>query len=527
MPTPDWMTNPDAYGSPAGAPQKEPEPFSPEDLARYGVAPSAPFARPQEQQSGASFAQSMGLMNGPAPGGQVYTQAGEKVEPPKGEPKEEKKGFREGENAQAERDASPQLQMPQYQAPGWHPNMYPEPMPLVQERIANVGREEMANRNMLAAEQAQMHAQARQMDLQTQAAEASQQMATQRADEQRARIDAGMKDFQRLSDDAVSGKVDPNRYMHDQSTGSRILMAIGAGLGGFVNAKTGAPNAMLDMVQKNIDRDISAQEHALASKKWRAGQAQNMLGELRAQGLDERQAQLQLQSAQWRIAEEKLKAIAMQSQDPITQAKAEMMSVQMQNKRNEIGREYYRSIFSKGGYSGGELGTREAGLETPYGQASSGAESEKLKELASDQRDYQEKLESLKGARTFGNLISPFNNELDTKHAQAFQAWLKANHHTRITPEMEKQFEREVGGAKSWSPSASERIDLAEEASRSRERNTAQSHLVSESNRGYVRDAHGRVVRASALTGRDATGAAPRASMPKTMPNEVQDEGEE
>ncbi len=167
----------------------------------------------------------------------------------------------------------------------------------------------------------------------------SEARALQQAEIDKQRQDAytqQSKQYQAALDAAANGTVDPDRWMHSQSTGTRILMAIGAGLGGFVNAKTGAPNPMIQMVQKSIDRDIQAQEHDLATKRYAAGSKLNALGELRAQGMDARLAANALEQMHWKNAEEQIKATAAHTDSPVIQANKDEALASINDKRTAL-----------------------------------------------------------------------------------------------------------------------------------------------------------------------------------------------
>lgn len=158
-----------------------------------------------------------------------------------------------------------------------------------------------------------------------QAADANARQQVQQEEEaaRQAQYKQEVAKYNQFVDEAGAQKVDPNRYLANQSTGSSILMGIGAALGGFVGARQGGTNSALEMLQKQIDRDVHAQEQDLATGKWKAGQKLNMLGELRAQGMDARTAANALENAQWRIAEEQAKSMMAQSESPIVQARGQ------------------------------------------------------------------------------------------------------------------------------------------------------------------------------------------------------------
>jgi len=176
----------------------------------------------------------------------------------------------------------------------------------------------LAGQHMLAADQAQERLNA---DVAAHEAQKKQE------DDYRAKT-------QRFIDDAASEKVDPDRYMNSQGTVSRIAMILGSGLGGW-STKGQGPNQMLSMIQKNIDRDIQAQEKDLDTKHRGASNMMNMLGEMRASGLSDSQARATLNAAQWKIAGEKFNAIEASSQDPIYQANASQVKAGLDQKQAE------------------------------------------------------------------------------------------------------------------------------------------------------------------------------------------------
>lgn len=66
-------------------------------------------------------------------------------------------------------------------------------------------------------------------------------------------------------------KIDPDRYMHNMTTGSKISTGIALVLGGLGSGMTGQPNAALGMLKDKIDQDIEAQKNdqGKASTLWR------------------------------------------------------------------------------------------------------------------------------------------------------------------------------------------------------------------------------------------------------------------
>jgi hypothetical protein len=54
--------------------------------------------------------------------------------------------------------------------------------------------------------------------------------------------------------------IDPDRYMKNLSSGSKVMSAIGIAISGMGAGLTGKSNMAMDVLQRNIDRDIKAQQ---------------------------------------------------------------------------------------------------------------------------------------------------------------------------------------------------------------------------------------------------------------------------
>lgn len=67
---------------------------------------------------------------------------------------------------------------------------------------------------------------------------------------------------QKFANLLASQQVDPNRYWHNKSTGSKILAGIGLLASGMGSGTTGQPNLALGVINKAIDNDIDAQKNA-------------------------------------------------------------------------------------------------------------------------------------------------------------------------------------------------------------------------------------------------------------------------
>lgn len=72
---------------------------------------------------------------------------------------------------------------------------------------------------------------------------------------------------QALIDDINAGHINPKHYIESMGSGQKVATAIGLILGGFGGGLSGQPNAALDFLNKQIDRDIEAQKVDLGKKE--------------------------------------------------------------------------------------------------------------------------------------------------------------------------------------------------------------------------------------------------------------------
>lgn len=84
--------------------------------------------------------------------------------------------------------------------------------------------------------------------------------------EKQKRLDDGQAVYKQALDDLNAQKIEPNRLYANQSTGDKIIAAIGIALGGIASGMTGQKNSALEIIQNAIDRDIEAQKIEVEKK---------------------------------------------------------------------------------------------------------------------------------------------------------------------------------------------------------------------------------------------------------------------
>ena len=132
-------------------------------------------------------------------------------------------------------------------------------------------------------------------------------------------VDAQRQAFQ---NDVINAKIDPNRFVNNQSLGQRVMTTIGLMLGGIGSGLAGQQNNALAYLNKQIDNDIDAQKADIGKK-------QNLLTANMQQFKDIRDAQAMTKAHMLDIAKLKLEQIAAQSNDPIVRQRAALQADQI------------------------------------------------------------------------------------------------------------------------------------------------------------------------------------------------------
>jgi hypothetical protein len=89
----------------------------------------------------------------------------------------------------------------------------------------------------------------------------TQMLAQEQASQLQARRDAQIDDAKAKYDKAA--QIDPESWWGDKSGLGKILASIAVGIGAFVQGRTGQPNAVLDQINKEIERDVQRQIGAM------------------------------------------------------------------------------------------------------------------------------------------------------------------------------------------------------------------------------------------------------------------------
>lgn len=140
---------------------------------------------------------------------------------------------------------------------------------------------------------------------------------------------------QRQIDDVRAKRIEPNRSYAD--TGSAVLAAVGGALGGLyqgLNKMTSNP--FIDQMNRNIDRDIAAQEHDIRTQKEGIAERKGLLAEMRATYKDESLAKLQARNLYYEGAKEALAAEASKYDSPAIQSRADLAITALSREQTKL-----------------------------------------------------------------------------------------------------------------------------------------------------------------------------------------------
>jgi hypothetical protein len=122
-------------------------------------------------------------------------------------------------------------------------------------------------------------------------------------------FEAKFQEAQRQLDDVRAKKVDPTRYMQDAGVG--VMSVLGGVLGGiYQGLNRMEKNPFLENLNKQIDRDIAAQQMEIDNARAGVGDKLNLLSQQRAVFKDSQLAKLQARNMYYEAAKEQLAADA-------------------------------------------------------------------------------------------------------------------------------------------------------------------------------------------------------------------------
>ncbi len=141
---------------------------------------------------------------------------------------------------------------------------------------------------------------------------------------------AQMERYARANDAISQSKIDPERFWNSKTTGSKISSAIFLGLGAAGAIAGGGPNYALQILDKQIGRDIDAQKHNLANKRAGLAGQQSLLGMMRQHYDTEEQAEAATRAHAYRQLQNKVETIGKTTNSLITRQKSAELGARLQ-----------------------------------------------------------------------------------------------------------------------------------------------------------------------------------------------------
>ncbi len=178
-----------------------------------------------------------------------------------------------------------------------------------------------------------------------------------RAQEQVSALQNIQKDFQKnydslneqrmaLMEDYKNGAIKPNHYLENMSTEGKIMSSLGILLSGLGTGGTGQSNLAMDIINKQIDRDIDSQVKNLNAKHNLLSANQEMFGNLKDATAMTRVMMNDLYAA-------KIDEAAAKASGPIAKAKAMQIKAELQQKNAQLMQELSLKSALMNGVSGG------------------------------------------------------------------------------------------------------------------------------------------------------------------------------
>lgn len=149
--------------------------------------------------------------------------------------------------------------------------------------------------------------------------------ADQRQTIERERAEVAQKLFSDISEISTriqNTKIDPQKLYRDASTGRRMSMALTAGISGLLSFQRGGRNTTIDMIQKQLDRELQTQQAQLQADVQGLGAAKGLLGTWMQVTGDQLSAVSLAKADYWDKVAAEAEQKGLEVQDPVIQARA-------------------------------------------------------------------------------------------------------------------------------------------------------------------------------------------------------------
>lgn len=151
------------------------------------------------------------------------------------------------------------------------------------------------------------------------------------------KVAAAMAPMNALADELSTGKVDPSRYLENQSTGAKLATMLSVVLGAGAAQRINGRNVGLDMMNDAIARDVDAQKASFDMKRGALSAKQSLYGQMLQNFGREDIAADATQLALMKGYEAKIAAIGAKYAGTEAGNRAEMLLAQSQKNSGELG----------------------------------------------------------------------------------------------------------------------------------------------------------------------------------------------
>jgi hypothetical protein len=136
--------------------------------------------------------------------------------------------------------------------------------------------------------------------------------------------------------EAEAGKIEPQDFWANKSTGSRIAAAIAMGVGAYASAMTGGPNTAKQIIDGAIQQDLALQKEKYLRAKERGATARNAYGDLVAKLGSEEAASAAMVNNAYRMINTKLQIQESQAQNAERAMRIQSLRGDIEKSRMEV-----------------------------------------------------------------------------------------------------------------------------------------------------------------------------------------------
>lgn len=157
--------------------------------------------------------------------------------------------------------------------------------------------------------------------------------------------------------------LNPNKYWQDMGTGGKVASIIGIMLGGFGGGLTGkGDNPALDILHKNIDRDIDAQKQNYDRLRGKVENQRSAYSMAMNEFGNQQSATLAAKASALQMAEIQLKQVAAKTDSQAVKSRADYQIAQIGKDKAQIGMQLNSQIYQM---SALRQATGGGGIENP------------------------------------------------------------------------------------------------------------------------------------------------------------------